>query len=177
MCCQLPLGEGYLEVVVHCLLQSVQRSTPEPLFVLSTCQLVMSVVTAATTWWLDVSAAGPAVLAYLHRVAPHVLEKAAKALVDDQQILFCIKAIMMKLDITLSERYKLDVSVISSNALFNTACRRNCSLLIIISCLLNHETFLHAHGDCTLFGNADSLKTVKILKPHSRDTGGDQPEV
>ena len=91
------MGEGYLEVIIHNLQQSIRSPSPELAFVLSTCQLLMLVISAATTWWLDVSAAGPAVLAYLERVALPVLEMAGESFSDEHQLAVCVATAKAKL--------------------------------------------------------------------------------
>jgi hypothetical protein len=103
---KLPMGEGYLEVIIHSLQQSIRSPSPDLAFILSTCQVLLSVITAATTWWLDVSAAvGPTVLSYLKRVALPVLEMAGEQLKEDLQIVACVDAAIAKLKAEVPGRY------------------------------------------------------------------------
>ena len=90
---QLPIGKGFLHVVIHRLDQGVCYSSLDCDLVMSLCELLLCVVTAATTWWLDVSTTGPAILVYLQHMAIPVLQKVTNCFASDEKVLSCVSKV------------------------------------------------------------------------------------
>ncbi|XP_062514045.1 uncharacterized protein LOC134189703 isoform X2 [Corticium candelabrum] len=90
---KLPIGKGFLHVVIHRLDQGVCYSSLDCDLVMSLCELLLCVVTAATTWWLDVSTTGPAILVYLQHMAIPVLQKVTNCFASDEKVLSCVSKV------------------------------------------------------------------------------------